>query len=181
MVVMSMWPSPAAAQLSSRDLPIGGVPIVVGKTVWLTSAAGRVTKGKVLNQTADGIEIGAGEVGTTSFAISEVQRIQEPDSVRNGVVKGALVGLLVGSLVVVGGTGVDLTESLFAGDGDFSRVGEGGDAGFYGSIAIGALLGYAIDKGNAKTVYERGSGGMTIAVSAIVSNAGKGVGVRVRW
>ena len=47
-------------------------------------------------------------------------------------------------------------------------------------IGAGALLSYAIDAGKERTLYERETG-MSFVVRPIVSNAGKGVGVQVRW
>jgi hypothetical protein len=126
------------------------------------------------------IEVGDGTT-RTSLATVDVSRIELEDSVKNGVVKGAIIGALVGSFLVVGGTAVDATARVYSGNGDFSTVGEGTESAFYTTVAIGALLGYVIDVGKVRTLYDREAGGLSVAVRPIVSKAGKGVGINVRW
>ena len=154
----------------------------------MTTADGRKVKGKVLSLSPTTMDIGGSGVPIASFAIADVRRVQVADSVTNGVVTGALslglTGLLAGALADAGNAATDVV-------GGFVLVLLGAEpppvkqtnhyvTGAVVGVAVGALLGYAIDAGKEKTLYER-EATMSVAVRPIVSAAGKGVGVSVRW
>ena len=189
LAVMLALPLRAAAQLSNAEAPIVSLPVVVGQKVSVTTANGKTIKGQVLSLSPTTLDLGKGEVVTTSLAIEDVRRLQSPDSVKNGIIKGAigmgLAGLLVGSI----SDGMQATGEVF---GSFFLALLGGEpepippthhylTGAIAGVAIGALVGYAMDAGNEKIIFERGKNGTSVGVRPIVSNAGKGVGVQVRW
>jgi hypothetical protein len=193
-VVMSlaavlMRPSVAAAQLSTRELPLAvEQKVAVGQKVTVITGDGRKTNGKVLSLTPTTMEISDGG-GIHRFEIADVTRIQESDSTTNGIIKGAfwtgLTGFLVGTLAdaasaagdVFGGTFV----LLLGGTPEPIKETNHGITGALIGIGAGALFGYAIDAGKERTLYEREGAGMSVAVRPIVSAAGKGVGLRIRW
>src|SRR5687768_17301698 len=85
LAVALMRPSPAAAQPSSSSLPV-----LVGQKVRVTVADGRIITGRVSLLTPASIELAG-----TSIATRDVRRVQVPDSLRDGIEKGAvLCGLL---------------------------------------------------------------------------------------
>ncbi len=182
--LMMVIPATAGAQLSTAAMPA-----VVGQTVWLTSSDGRITKGKVLQQTAESIEVGGDGGATTQLGIADVRRVQSPDSVTNGVVKGALslglAGLLIGTIADAGDAVGQVFGSslviLLGGQVEPIRPSNHYVTGALVGVAAGALLGYALDSGKVKTLYEREDGGLSVAVRPMLSETGNGVGVRVRW
>lgn len=182
--MMTALPAEVAAQPA---LP--GLPVAVGQKVWITSADGRVTKGKVLTLTPATIELGKSDAPTANFEVADVRRIQVADSVRNGVVIGAIslgvAGLLAGSIVDAGDTAGDafgfLIESLLGLPPQPVRSSHNYRTGALLGVVFGAALGYAIDDAKLKTVYQREDGGMSVSLRPLVAAAGKGVGVRVSW
>jgi hypothetical protein len=189
LAVVMMRPSPAAAQLSSRESSTVGPPIAVGQKVSITTIDGRKTKGKVMGVSATTLDLGKGEVVTTSVAMTDVQRIQVADSVTNGVVTGALTvglaGLLAGSFADAGNTVGQVFGGAFTlllgGEPEPVRQTNHYLTGAVAGVAVGALLGYVLDADREKTIYERQTQGTSVHVRPIVSAAGKGVGVSVRW
>ena len=184
LVVVMARPSLAAAQLSNR-----GLGIAPGQKVLITTGDGRTTKGQVISLSPATVEIGEAGVTSTSLAVADVQRVQETDSVTNGVIKGALTLGLAG--LIVGGLS-DASSALTNGFGNSLVLLLGGQpepikqsnhalTGAIAGVAVGSLLGYALDSAKMKTLYEREDGGLAVAVRPIVSAAGKGVGVSVRW
>lgn len=189
LAVVMVRPSPAAAQLSSRESSIDAPPIAVGQKVSITTSDGRKTKGQVMGVSATTLDLGEGGVITTSVAMTDVQRVQAADSVTNGVVTGALtvglVGLLAGSVADAGNAAGQVFGSAFVillgGEPEPVRQTNHYLTGAVAGVALGALLGYALDAGREKTLYERQTPGTSVHVRPIVSAAGKGVGVSVRW
>jgi hypothetical protein len=188
LAVVMLRPVPAAAQLSRRDLSTGTVSIAVGQKVTVTTEDGRRTNGKVLAVTPTALDISVGGE-TRSLAIADITRVQQSDSTKNGVIKGALslglAGFLVGSFVDAGNAAGEAVGSFFV-------ILLGGEpppihhtsnylTGAVVGVAAGGLLGYALDAGHEKTIFERETTGMSVAVRPIVSNAGKGVGINIRW
>ena len=179
LALVMMRPAPAAAQLSSRDGSTVSLPVAVGDKISVTTADGRRIKGQVLRLSPTTLDIGKHESVTTSLAIADVARIQESDSVNNGVMIGALSLGAVGAFWgLAGDTGTDLVSGVITGESagtNYTLVGT------LVGVSVGALVGYALDAGKEKTIYERGTAGMSVAVQPIVSAAGKGVGLTLRW
>ena len=174
-----MMPSPAAAQLSSPAAPSELLPVALGQKVSVTTADGRTIRGHVLGLSPTSLDIGEGGVLTTSLATADVRRVQVADSVANGVRTGAITLGLVGALWgLLGDATTDLVSGVFTGKPagtNYTLLGT-----FVGASA-GALLGFALDAGKEGTIYQRDSPGTSVAVRPIVSDAGKGLGVQVRW
>ena len=187
--VMVTWPSLAAAQLSSPPSSSPDVSIAVGQKVSVTTTDGRMIKGRVLRLSPTTLDIGEGEVVARSLAMADVRRVQVGDSVKNGVIVGGLsfglVGLLAGSMAdagnAVGGVFGNGFVVLLGGEPQPVPQTHNYLTGAVVGVAVGALLGYAMDAGKEKTIYERATPGKSVAVRPIVSAAGKGVGVSVRW
>ena len=189
LAVTMALPTLAAAQSPGVEAPGVFLPIAVGQKVSVTTADGKIVKGQVLKLSPTTLDIGKGEVLTSSLETADVRRVQVTDSVKNGVIKGALglglAGLLVGSFVDAGNAAGEIYGSFFVvllgGEPEPVRPTHHYLTGAVAGVAIGALVGYALDAGNEMTIFERGKGGTSVAVRPIVSNAGKGVGVQVRW
>ena len=187
-------PTLAAAQLSGRDLSdrdlsSAHLSIAVGQKVSVTTADGRKIKGKVLSLSPTTLDIGKGGELATSVAIEDVQRVQATDSVTNGVIKGALslglAGFLVGSFADAGNAAGQVFGGAFilllGGEPQPVKQTNHHLTGAVAGVALGALLGYALDAGNEKTIFQRGTLGMKVAVRPIFTAEGKGVGVQVSW
>lgn len=189
LAVVMMRPSLAAAQLSTRDGSSSSLQVAVGQKVSVTTADGRIIKGQVLKLSPAALEIREGTELTTTLAFADVQRVQASDSVTNGVIKGALglglAGFVVGLFADAGNVGRGFFGGsivvLLGGEPEPIKEPHHYLTGAVAGVAVGALLGYAIDAGKEKTIYERSTVGMSVAVRPIVSNVGKGVGVSVRW
>lgn len=180
-------PGAAFAQTLQTSLPLD-----VGQTVRVTSTDGKVTKGKITLLTPFSIILespGKPSKDPASLAVADVRKIQLPDSVADGVAKGVLVGGLAGWLsgtvfdagAAIGdafGTGLGL---LFGGKVEPISRSSAAKTGTLLGVFFGGAVGYAIDDGKMKTIYERGDDGLTVSVRPIASAAGKGVGVRVTW
>lgn len=182
-------PTLAAAQLSGSDLSSVSLPVAIGQKVSVTTTDGKIVKGQVLRLSPTTLDIGKGEVLTTSLAMADVQRVQATDSVKNGIIKGAvslgLAGFLVGSFADASNAVGDVFGSFFVvllgGEPPPVKNTHHNLTGAVAGIAVGGLLGYALDAGKERTIFERGTLGMSVAVRPIVSAEGKGVGVQVRW
>ena len=160
--LLTLLPASANAQ-SQVDLPVS-----MGQKVRITVVDGRTLKGKVSGLTPQSIELAG-----TSISATDVQRVQLSDSVWDGAGKGASLGLLLGALAGVGaGMKFDSRDDTSSSD-LVLGVGAG--------VVSGAILGSVVDAMRTKTVYRRAGAGPSINVSPIVSNAGKGAGVQVRW
>jgi hypothetical protein len=189
LAAVMMRPSVAAAQLSTRELPLAvEQKVAVGQKVTVITQDGGKANGKVLSLTPTTMEISDGG-RIHRFEIAEVTRVQENDSTKNGIIKGAfwmgLGGFLVGSLADAANAAGDLFGSTFVLllGGTPPPINETNHAitGAIAGLAAGALFGYAIDAGKERTLYEREAAGLSVAVRPIVSIAGKGIGVQVRW
>jgi len=181
-LAVMMWPATAAAQAS-----IGWLPIDVGQKVTITTANGDTVSGRVVTLTPATVEIRDGNT-IRNLAVADVMRVQETDSVADGVFKGALLGGL-GGLLLGGMADAADAAGQVAGGGigllfgvepkPIKSAGHAGSGAITGIIA-GALFGAMIDAGKEKTVFER-EAHMSVAVHPIVSNAGSGLGLSVRW
>lgn len=114
------------------DLASAQTPPAVhaGQTVWVNTVEGREVKGKVESVSATGIRVQSGQ-HITPFPWPQVRLIETPDSIRNGLFKGAIIGGLSGLALAI------------ANDCSSNECGEA----FYvpGGAAIGAGAGMGID------------------------------------
>jgi hypothetical protein len=181
-VVLVLWvavaalPELAVAQTRRFDLPLR-----VGQRVRITTDDGSKTEGTVIRLTPASVEIGDGGVTRASLAVADVRRIQTADSVKNGVVIGAVsLGLVGGLIATVGAAYGELFDS--ASTGSPYDIGAGPFLiGAAAGATVGGLLGQVIDGARVKTIYTRPAAGITFHAGPILSNAGRGVGVRVTW
>lgn len=163
---------PAAAIAQSQ----GELPVSIGQKVRIDLHDGRTVSGKVSGLSPREILMQSGDESTrTPIALADIRRVQERDSVGNGAGTGALILGLLGALVGIAGD--SFSDSL----GGKSSNGSGFLAGVGIGLASGAAIGAGLDALSEKTIYERRETPMVVAVRPIVSAAGKGVGVQVRW
>jgi hypothetical protein len=148
--------------LASAQTPPSAVH--VGQTVWVNTVDGREMKGKVASVSATEIRVQTGQAATP-FLWPQVRLIETPDSIRNGLVKGAIIGGL---------SGLALT---FANDCSSNECGEG----FYvpGGAAIGAAAGTGIDLlVHKRRVLYRAQGQTSLRFRVLV---GQVTGAKISW
>jgi hypothetical protein len=166
---MTALPAAVTAQTGQDSLPVS-----IGQKVTVTASDGRIIKGTVSALTPQAIELAG-----TRITVSDVRRVQERDSLANGAGTGALVLGLLGALAGIAGDSV--YDSIGGSLGGSSSNGSGFLFGTMIGLASGAAIGAALDASHQKTIYERRDTKMVVAVRPIVSAAGKGLGVQVRW
>lgn len=178
-VILVLSAQPAVAQSTSASWPV-----LSGQKVRITGVDGQVIAGKIVTATPEVLEVG-GDRGTVKVEATAVRKIQVSDPVTNGAVTGAVVLGLVGMLF---GAAADATGDVFAfgvsqllGGAEVHRSGGSGAlvGGFVG-VGLGAVIGAGLDAMKLKTVYEVDAR-ITVDMRPIVSNAGKGLGITVRW
>lgn len=180
--VLSLLPAAAIAQ-SRVDLPVA-----IGQEVRIDLRDGRTISGKVSGVSPQGIQLQSGDAPgpdsmRTRIAVADIRRVRERDSLRNGAVYGAVtLGLFafLGASVIA-----ESFDSAWGNSAYFVHRNSSGDAGVLALAGIGlvsgAVIGAGLDALRQKTLYERRETPMVVAVRPIVSAAGKGVGVSVRW
>lgn len=171
--VLTLLPTVASAQARVE------VPVAIGQKVWITVTGGKTIRGKVSRVTPSSIEVQSGDrndsgPAETSIALADILRVQESDSLKNGMGNGAIALGLLGGLL---GAGADSIDSAFGGSSNGSYLMLGIGAGLLSGIGIGA----GVDALRLTTIYQRPERGVSIGVRPIVSAAGKGVGVQLRW
>jgi hypothetical protein len=159
----------APAAVAAQTLQIS-LPVSVGQKLKITVNDGRIVEGTVSELAPGSITLGG-----TRIPANDIQRVQERDSVGDGAGKGALILGLLGALVGIAGD--SLADSL----GGSSSNGSGFLAGTAVGLAAGAAIGAGFDAAHQKTIYKRRDAGVSVGLRPIVSSAGKGVGVQVRW
>jgi hypothetical protein len=159
--------SPAQAQAPP------GPNVKVGDTVWVTVAQDREVKGLVTNITPTAIEV-RGETGTQQLNLVEVRKISKPDSLKNGFLIGAAVGVASGIGYAYDSAAPDASEGSKAGYAVFSAA---------LGVAMYGSLGRWIDKRNEgrQIVYEKPASSTHVALSPIVSRRALGLGGSIRW
>ena len=170
-VVLMSWaglflaPAAVAAQTQQSSLPVS-----VGQNLKITRNGGRAVEGKVSELAPDSVTL-----GKIRIPVNDIRRVQERDSIGDGAGKGALILGLLGALAGIAGDAV--SDSL----GGSSSNGSGFLAGAGIGLAAGAALGAWFDLGRNKSLYERSDRGVSVGLRPIASDAGKGIGVRLRW
>ena len=121
----------AAAQEPVRDFTQLNTRLKPGDTVWVTDAAGREVKGKIVDLAPEAVTVKAD--ASRTYGPADVNLIHErrPDSLKNG----ALIGLGVGGGLALG---LCLAAETTEGDGACALA-----AGIYGGV--GAAIGVGID------------------------------------
>jgi hypothetical protein len=170
-IILALAPVVAAAQEPVTSFDLLSARLTVGQTIWVTDASGREFKGKLRALSSTFIVLDA-DGARQDFPAARVGRIDKPqrDSLRNGVLWGALVGF-------VGGAASCALNPECVGDESGAHVtvvlgllGAGAGAG------IGAVIDARI-KGARLVVY-RGAGAHVsarLSLAPIVTRRTKGV------
>jgi hypothetical protein len=166
--------APAVAQEPVRSFDLLDTRLKPGDTVWLTDAEGREVKGTVRGLSAGSLRLKT-DGADREFSASGVQaiRAQRRDSLKNGVLIGALVGL-------AGGAAACLANPECSGDEAAAGVTVGlGIMGAAAGAGIGALVDAAV-KGPKLLVYRApGTPGQArLSVAPMIGPRAKGVAVR---
>ncbi len=171
LAAMTVQPAMAGAQTPRFNLPVS-----VGQSVKVRSADGRTVDGKVQSLTLMTMELEADGV-RTAIAVDDVRRIRVHDSVGDGVAKGIALALPIALIRLLG-------DNQIKGFGGPYRANKSGSEAIVPMAAIvgaGGLIGGLIDSLRLTTIYQRESDGMAVSVRPLVSDAGKGLGIRLRW
>ncbi|HVT46672.1 MAG TPA: hypothetical protein VHD57_02705 [Vicinamibacterales bacterium] len=168
----------AQASLPGRSANVGVDALAsrlrTGQRVWLTTDDGRTFDGYVHHISSSSIEI-LRRSGPTRLDMGHVRRIEVPDSIRDGVKRGALIGGLgmgiYTSIIATGlcechdGTNVLITVT-------FAGIGAGS----------GALLGGLIDKLHVgrQTIFDP-TRGTTVTIVPVVTPSHLGAAAAIRW
>jgi hypothetical protein len=158
------------------SLRLGGTTLRPGQHVWLTLGGG----GEVLEGAIGRIDNDAFDVitpsRTTRVTISDVTRVEVPDSLKNGTLTGVAVGAASGG-ALLGFLGWALSE------GDNDEVGLIAIAGAGYGAAIGALVGAMADSlhEGRRTVFDRAPTGTRLSIAPIVHRRGAAVLAHMSW
>jgi hypothetical protein len=148
-----------------------------GQSVWITTADGREYHGEVASRAPDSLTL-RHPGGATAIATSDIDRIEAPDTLTNGILvgmgsggtAGAVLGGIIGDLVCEESSGCAVIGALFVG---------GMGAG------IGGLVGAIADsvRDNRRPIYDRRGPrtGARLFFSPVVSRDVAGVTGTVRW
>jgi hypothetical protein len=154
--------------------PPGPRPRSVSPIVWVTMFDGRELKARLKASDGKTIELSQAD-GEVSVLLSDVWRLESPDSLANGAGWGALIG----------GVGFALQASAafaFSSDVDLDAV--PGAALMLGGIGagLGALGGLMVDSliEGRRVIYSAAKP-VTVTIDPLVSSNGTGVSARVRW
>ena len=158
----------AFSQTPSTGGPFAGLHR--GQSVWITLADGREVAGRIVNVNADRVGISSGD-HVTDVSATGVRRVETPDPIRDGAIKGALYGAAAFAWTIV-------IAVVYAD--------EGGPAAALGMTAIGAGagagLGAYIDHARQRrTVVFTASPAGKVAIAPLVGPGAVGATARIRW
>ena len=165
--------SAAAVSAQGRDQPAPalGAVLTPGTTAWITDSSGREEQVRIAGVSNDIVTATAADSSSRRFRTADIARIRvrQPDSLLNGALIGAGVG-------VVSELGIcSLMETW-----DTCRD-DGGPMLAFGGL--GAIAGLAIDAliHRRRTVYERGPGAVQLHVAPVIGVRATGVRFSVRF
>jgi hypothetical protein len=145
--------------------------VEVGQTTWVTMADGRLWKGRISGLSTRTLELTHAN-GTTLLPVADVRKIEAPDRIIDGVLRGTVIGLTAGIPAFIGALSWDDDPgfALMVGLG-WSGIGAG----------MGAVIGAVADSFHEgrRVVYDAGQSSVTF--SPIVSRRGAGIGAVIRW
>lgn len=149
-----------------------------GQRAWVTMTDGRSHEGRVRRVDAGRLDLALRE-SQVSVSISDVRRIEVPDSLLNGAAWGGLAG---------GAAMGTLSTVLVVAFCDIGDDCTGNAAGFVLATAalgagLGALGGAIVDRfiDGRQIVYESGSSGPEIGVAPLIVKRGGGLVGRIGW
>ncbi len=156
------------------DVDTAATHVRTGQRVWLTTDDGRVFDGHVGDVTSSSIEI-LQRSGRATIDVARVRRLEVPDSIRDGVKRGALIGGLGMGIY----TGIIATSLCECHDGTNILV-TVTFAGF--GAGSGALLGGIIDKLHVgrQTIFDR-TRGTTMMIAPVLTPSRLGAAAAIRW
>jgi hypothetical protein len=165
--------APAVAQEPVRSFDLLNARLKPGDTVWLTDAEGREIKGTVRDLSPGSLWLKT-EGADREFSASGVQaiRAQRRDSLKNGVLIGAVVGLAGGAAACLANPECSGDEAAAGVTAGLALVGAAAGAG------IGALIDAAV-KGPKLLVYRApgAPGQARVSVAPVIGPRAKGVAV----
>jgi len=141
-----------------------------GQTLWVTDGDGHETKGELIAVSATEVSLKHRRV-VEQIPLSRVQRIDTTDHVRDGALRGFLIGGAAGGVLAILACDCEDYAALFA----LAGVGIGGGAG----AAIGVLGDGLID--HRRPVYGASPSGRRITVLPMVTGKRAGIGGVLRW
>lgn len=170
-IILALAPAMAAAQEPVASFDLLDRRLTVGETIWVTDASGREVKGKLRALSSTFIVLDA-DGARREFPAAQVGRVDKTqrDSLRNGVLWGALAGF-------VGGAASCALNPECAGD----------ESGAHVSVVLGLLgagagagIGAAVDARitGARLVVYRGAGAHVsahLSLAPIVTPRTKGM------
>jgi hypothetical protein len=165
-------PALAAAQEPVTSFDQLNTRLKPGDKVWVTDAQGREIEGRIRSLSDAALTLGGGDAPT--FTAADVRSIQDrrPDSLKNGLLWGGVIGLaaLAGAAVAVC-SGGDC-------EWDAARVVVGVPIYTAAGMGIGAAIDAAVP-GKKRTVYLAGaaSSGPRLSLAPIVTPRARGVAV----
>ena len=140
-----------------------------GDRIYVTDADGKRRRGRLLDLTPTALTIATRDEDWT-LPGSEVERIERRDSLLNGALIGAGVGLVLNCMPHPGCWGNPVAVGLHVAI----------DHGYPYFILAGAAVGALVDAGRLTTLY-RASGTARVSVAPLVSPEGAGAGLTVKW
>jgi hypothetical protein len=143
----------------------------VGQTAWITMADGRLWKGRVATISTTTLELTHAKT-TTPLLLADVRKIEAPDRITDGALRGTLIGMAAGIPAFIAALSWD-DDPGFALMVGFGWTGLG--------AGMGAVVGAIADSFHEgrRTVYDAGKASVTL--SPIVTKKGAGVGATIRW
>ena len=166
-------PSPGAAL--PADVP--WARLEAGDRAWVTTTDGRSFDGEVVSRTRTELQVATG-AGRVALSHDDIQRLSTADPIRDGTMRGFLIGGFSALGYSAFGTVVVCATESCSG-GDIVRInGILGGLGF----GIGATIGALTDSFRERPVeiYRRGAAA-DISVIPVVSRRSAGVGGAIRW
>jgi hypothetical protein len=162
------------ARRAGQSAQVGSGRVRTGQRIWVTTSDGRTLDGYVGDISSSSIEI-LRESGRESLDMTQVRRVDTPDSVRDGVTRGALIGAAgLGVFTGILSTSIcechDATAVLVTMT--FAGLGAGS----------GALIGGVIDSFHVgrRTIFDR-TAGTTMTIAPVLTPSHLGAAAAIRW
>lgn len=171
--------APAAAQVT-----VGApVELAKGQKVWVTASDGVKREGRIVGLSGASIDVSTLR-GITSWAWSDVRKVETPDPIRNGIRNGAIAGAIAGAAGgMMLGYGLRCQSSC---DDDYSVARDvaggaliGGVFGTGWGVAYGALIDWLVHR--RRTVYESEGTAAGVRLIPVYSQHGARAELVVFW
>jgi hypothetical protein len=163
-----------AARRAGQSVQIGSARVRTGQRIWVTTHDGRTLDGYVGDVSSSSIEV-VQRSGRASVDMARVRRVETPDSVRDGVTRGALAGA-AGVGVFGGIVSTAICECHDAQAALVTMTFAGLGAG------TGALIGGIIDSFHVgrQTIFGQTKDG-TLTIAPLVTPSHLGAAAAIRW